>query len=465
MKYTPWPYQDFATNHIIDNPYAGLLLDMGLGKTVSTLTAVNRLMYEDLEIDKTLVIAPKRVAEETWPEEVLKWDHLKHLRISVVLGTESQRISALKVKADIYVINRENVAWLIGYYQSAFPFDMVVIDELSSFKSAKAIRFKALRRIRPMVKRVVGLTGTPAPNGLIDLWPQIYLLDMGERLGKTLTRYREAYFTPGRRNGHVVYNYNLNEGGEKAIYERISDICISMKAKDYLQLPERINRTVSIHLPPAVKSRYDDFEREQILALDNEDLDEISAVNAAALSGKLLQFANGAIYDANKDWHEIHRAKLEALDEIVEAANGQPVLVFYSFKHDLARIQKHLRKYKPVKLDTKEDIRNWNAGKTQLLLAHPASAGHGLNLQAGGNIIVWFGLTWSLELYQQANARLDRQGQTKPVIVHHLCVTGTMDEDVMKSTDRKAAGQDALMDAVKARIIKHRKNKSKTNAA
>lgn len=465
MKYTPWPYQDFATNHIIDNPYAGLLLDMGLGKTVSTLTAVNRLMYEDLEIDKTLVIAPKRVAEETWPEEVLKWDHLKHLRVSVVLGTESQRISALKVKADIYVINRENVAWLIGYYQSAFPFDMVVIDELSSFKSAKAIRFKALRRIRPMVKRVVGLTGTPAPNGLIDLWPQIYLLDMGERLGKTLTRYREAYFTPGRRNGHVVYNYNLNEGGEKAIYERISDICISMKAKDYLQLPERINRTVSIHLPPAIKSRYDDFEREQILALDNEDLDEISAVNAAALSGKLLQFANGAIYDANKDWHEIHGAKLEALDEIVEAANGQPVLVFYSFKHDLARIQKHLRKYKPIKLDTKEDIRNWNAGKTQLLLAHPASAGHGLNLQAGGNIIVWFGLTWSLELYQQANARLDRQGQTKPVIVHHLCVTGTMDEDVMKSTDRKAAGQDALMDAVKARIIKHRKNKSKTNAA
>lgn len=458
MKYTPWPYQDFATNHIIENPYAGLLLDMGLGKTVSTLTAVNRLMYEDLEIDKTLVIAPKRVAEETWPEEVLKWDHLKHLRVSVVLGTESQRISALKVKADIYVINRENVAWLIGYYQSAFPFDMVVIDELSSFKSAKAIRFKALRRIRPMVKRVVGLTGTPAPNGLIDLWPQIYLLDMGERLGKTLTRYREAYFTPGRRNGHVVYNYNLNEGGEKAIYERISDICISMKAKDYLQLPERINRTVSIHLPPAVKSRYDDFEREQILALDNEDLDEISAVNAAALSGKLLQFANGAIYDSNKDWHEIHRAKLEALDEIVEAANGQPVLVFYSFKHDLTRIQKHLRKYKPVKLDTKEDIRNWNAGKTQLLLAHPASAGHGLNLQAGGNIIVWFGLTWSLELYQQANARLDRQGQTKPVIVHHLTVAGTMDEDVIKSTDRKAAGQDALMDAVKVRIIKHRKN-------
>jgi len=463
MEFKPWEYQDHAIDHIIENPFAGLFLDMGLGKTVSTLTAVNRLMYEDLEIDKVLVIAPKRVAEDTWTTEVDKWNHLKHLRVSVVLGTERQRKEALKAKADIYVINRENVPWLVGFYQSAWPFDMVVIDELSSFKSAKAIRFKALRMVRPMIKRVVGLTGTPAPNGLIDLWPQVYLLDQGERLGKSITRYRETYFTPGRRNGHVVFNYNLRSDGEQRIYEKISDICISMKAKDYLQLPERINRTVEITLPDKLKAKYDEFEREQILAL--EDSDEISAVNAAALSGKLLQFANGAVYDAEKNWHEVHKAKLEALDEIIDTANGQPVLVFYSFKHDLARIQEALKKYKPKTLDDKEDIRAWNQGNIQLLLAHPASAGHGLNLQAGGNIIVWFGLTWSLELYQQANARLDRQGQTKPVIVHHLAVRGTMDEDVMLSIDRKATGQDALMDAVRVRILKYQKPNTKSKNA
>ena len=463
MEFKPWGYQDHAIDHIIENPFAGLFLDMGLGKTVSTLTAVNRLMYEDLEIDRVLVIAPKRVAEDTWTTEVDKWNHLKHLRVSVVLGTERQRKEALKAKADIYVINRENVPWLVGFYQSAWPFDMVVIDELSSFKSAKAIRFKALRMVRPMIKRVVGLTGTPAPNGLIDLWPQVYLLDQGERLGKSITRYRETYFTPGKRNGHVVFNYNLRSDGEQQIYEKISDICISMKAKDYLQLPERINRTVEITLPDKLKAKYEEFEREQILAL--EDSDEISAVNAAALSGKLLQFANGAVYDAEKNWHEIHKAKLEALDEIIDTANGQPVLVFYSFKHDLARIQEALKKYKPKTLDNKEDIRAWNQGNIQLLLAHPASAGHGLNLQAGGNIIVWFGLTWSLELYQQANARLDRQGQTKPVIVHHLAVRGTMDEDVMLSIVRKATGQDALMDAVRVRILKYQKSNTKSKPA
>lgn len=456
MIYKPWPYQDFATQHVIENPFSGLFLDMGLGKTVSTLTAVDYLMFDEMDISKVLVIAPKRVAEDTWTSETAKWDHLKHLKISVVLGTERQRKEALKAKADIYVINRENVAWLVGVYQSAWPFDMVVIDELSSFKSAKSIRFKSLRMVRPLIKRVVGLTGTPAPNGLIDLWPQLYLLDKGERLGKTITKYREEYFTPGRRNGQVVFNYNLKTESEKRIYDKIGDICISMKAKDYLSLPERITRDVEIHLPAPLKAKYDEFERDQILAL--EDLDEISAVNAAALTNKLLQFANGAIYDANKDWHEVHKAKLDALDEIVEAANGQPVLVFYSYKHDLARIQQRLKAYKPRKLDSREDITEWNEGKIQLLLAHPASAGHGLNLQAGGNIIVWFGLTWSLELYQQANARLDRQGQTKPVIVHRLIVAGTMDEDVSKAIERKTAGQDALMDAVKARIAKHKRS-------
>lgn len=457
MKYKPWPYQDYATKHIIENPCSGLFMDMGLGKTVATLTAINKLMYEDLEVDKVLVIAPKRVAEDTWTTETLKWDHLRHLRLSIVLGSEKQRKEALKQKADIYVINRENVAWLVGLYQNAFPFDMVVIDELSSFKSAKTIRFKSLRMVRPLVKRVVGLTGTPAPNSLIDLWPQLYLLDMGERLGKNITRYRETYFRPNRRNGHVVFDYKLLDGSQKAIYNKISDICISMKAKDYLQLPERITKDVRIYLSERDKLKYDEFERDQILAI--EDADEISAVNAAALTNKLLQFANGAIYDVNKDWHSVHPAKLEALEETVEAATGQPVLIFYSYKHDLERIKKKLKAYKPRTLDSREDIKAWNRGEIPVLLAHPASAGHGLNLQAGGNIIIWFGNTWSLELYQQANARLDRQGQTKPVVVYRFITSGTMDEDVIKAIERKTSGQDALMEAVKARIKKYQRTK------
>lgn len=457
MKYKPWPYQDYATKHIIENPGSGLFMDMGLGKTVATLTAINKLMYEDLEVDKVLVIAPKRVAEDTWTTETMKWDHLRHLRLSIVLGSEKQRKEALKQKADIYVINRENVAWLVGMYQNAFPFDMVVVDELSSFKSAKAIRFKSLRMVRPLVKRVVGLTGTPAPNSLIDLWPQLYLLDMGERLGKSITRYRETYFRPNRRNGHVIFDYKLLEGSQKAIYNKISDICISMKAKDYLQLPERITKDIHIYLSERDKAKYDEFERDQILAI--EDADEISAVNAAALTNKLLQFANGAVYDVNKDWHSVHPAKLEALEETVEAATGQPVLIFYSYKHDLERIKKKLKAYKPRTLDNRDDIQAWNRGEIPVLLAHPASAGHGLNLQAGGNIIVWFGNTWSLELYQQANARLDRQGQTKPVVVYRFITVGTMDEDVIKAIERKTSGQDALMEAVKARIKKYQKTK------
>ena len=460
MEFKAHNYQQFAIQHILTHPYAGLFLDMGLGKTVSTLTAISYLMYEDFEIEKVLVIAPKKVAENTWSNEINKWDHLKHLTVSKVLGSEKARKEALKAKADIYVINRENVAWLVGLYQTAFPFDMVVLDELSSFKSPKAIRFKALRMVRPLVKRIVGLTGTPAPRGLIDLWSQLYLLDMGERLGKTVTNYREKYFTPGRSNGHVVFDYKLRQDSDSLIYSKISDICISMKAEDYLTLPERIDRTVEIKLPASIKAKYDEFEKEQVLAL--EDSEDISAINAAALSNKLLQFANGAVYDAEKSFHEVHKEKLEALEEIVDAANGQSVLVFCSFKHDYERIKKHLKAHKPQLLETPEDEQRWNAGKIQVLLAHPASVGYGLNLQEGGNIIVWYGLNWSLELYQQANARLHRQGQVRPVIIHHLVVSGTMDEDVMKSIEGKAEWQEALMQAVKVRVQKYKKQKTVT---
>lgn len=448
-------YQKYAVDFIQTHPAAGLLLDMGLGKTVSTLTAINRLMYEDMEVNKVLVIAPKRVAEDTWVKEAAKWEHLKHLRISRVLGTEKQRKEALRVKADIYVINRENVCWLVAQYQGVLPFDMLVIDELSSFKSPKAQRFKALRLVRPRISRVVGLTGTPAPNGLEDLWSQIYLLDQGERLGRTITGYRAKYFRPGKSNGHVVFDYKPLEGSEESIYNRISDICVSMKAEDYLELPPRIDITSEVTLPAVIQSQYEEFEKTEILKLTEEEENNISAVNAAALSNKLLQFSNGAIYDGERQIHEIHDAKLEILEEVVEAANGEPVLVFYSFRHDISRIKRKLAAYKPKELIDSQDIDDWNSGKINVLLAHPAGAGHGLNLQKGGNIVVWYGLTWSLELYQQANARLHRQGQTKPVKVYHLLSKGTMDEDVMKAISGKADKQEALMQAVKARIKKY----------
>lgn len=449
-------YQKVAVQHIIEHPYCALLLEMGLGKSISTLTAIKKLMDEYLEISNVLIIAPKRVAESTWSDEISKWDNLRGLTVSKILGTEKQRKAALRVSADIYIINRENVVWLVSHLQGYWPFDTIVIDELSSFKSPKSARFRALRLVRPKASRVIGLTGTPAPNGLIDLWSQLYLLDLGERLGKTITSYRSKYFRPGRTNGQIVFDYKLNNGSEEAIYNQIGDICISMKAEDYLQLPERISRTVEIHLPEKMKELYDEFEKEQVLALENEDGD-ISAVNAAALSNKLLQFSNGAIYDSERNIHRIHDEKLDALEEIVEAANGQSVLVFYSFKHDLYRIQERLKKYHPIAIGGPDDIKSWNDGRIQLLLAHPASAGHGLNLQAGGHIVAWFGLNWSLELYQQANARLHRQGQTKPVIIHHLIAKDTMDEDVMKALSGKADKQEALMQAVKARIKKWRK--------
>lgn len=454
MEFSPHDYQKHSIEFILNNPYCGLFLDMGLGKTVTTLTAINDLKYDMFEISKTLVIAPLRVAEETWSTEIHKWNHLKHLTISKVLGSESNRKKALRQEADIYIINRENVCWLVAYLDSHFPFDMIVIDELSSFKSAKSQRFKSLRQIRPNIKRVVGLTGTPAPNGLIDLWPQIYLLDMGARLGKTISSYRENFFVPGRSNGHVVFNYKLKDSGEERIYEKISDICMSMKSEDYLQLPEKIDNYIDINFSDKLKSTYIEFEKTQVLRF--MDSEEITAVNAAALTNKLLQFANGCLYDENLNVKEIHKLKVDALDEIVDTANGKPVLVFYSYRHDLQNINKHLKKYKPRVLKKAKDIEDWNKGEVQLLLAHPASAGHGLNLQAGGNIIVWYGHTWSLELYQQANARLHRQGQENRVIVHHLVSKGTMDEDVINALSSKAEGQEALMDAVKARVNKYK---------
>lgn len=450
-------YQRYTVDFILNHPASGCFLDMGLGKTVSTLTAINRLMYEDLEINKVLVIAPKRVAEDTWTKEVEKWDHLKHLRVSRVLGTESQRKAALKSDADIYVINRENVCWLVAQYRGSLPFDMLVIDELSSFKSPKAQRFKSLRLVRPQFSRVVGLTGTPAPNGIIDLWSQIYLLDQGERLEKTVSKYRQKYFRPGRSNGQVVFDYKILDGSDKVIYQKISDICVSMKAEDYLELPPRMDHTIEVSLAETVREQYSEFEKDEVLRLvDRDEESAISAANAAALSNKLLQFSNGAIYDADREVHELHEAKLEALEEIVEAANGEPVLVFYSFRHDISRIKRKLKAYHPRELVNSKDIDDWNAGKIQVLLAHPAGAGHGLNLQKGGNIIVWFGLTWSLELYQQACARLYRQGQVRPVQIYHLQAKGTMDEDVMKAISGKADKQEALMQAVKARINKYK---------
>lgn len=418
-----------------------------MGKTVSTLSAVADLLYDSFEVSKVLVIAPLRVAEDTWSRETEKWDHTQYLKVSKVLGKESKRIDALRASADLYVINRENVEWLVEYYGRKWPFDMVVIDELSSFKSPKARRFRALKKVKPFIKRIVGLTGTPAPNSLLDLWPQLYLLDQGERLGKTMTAYRDRYFQPGQRDGHIVYSWNLKPEAEENIHKKISDICISMQAKDWLDLPERINNIVRIPLSDKAREKYKQLEKDLLLPFAEGD---VVADTAAVLSNKLLQMANGAVYDENKAVQEIHDAKLTALEDVMEAANRKPVLVFYTYQHDLARIQKQFKK--AIKLETSADIEKWNKGEIEMMLAHPASAGHGLNLQAGGHIIVWFGLTWSLELYQQANARLDRQGQQHHVIIHHLVTEGTMDEKVMRALEHKAVGQDALLEAVKARL-------------
>lgn len=448
MQYKPHDYQKRATELVIKIPKIGLFLDMGLGKTVITMTAIQELMYDRFEVTKVLVIAPKRVAEDTWTREHAKWDHLRELRISKVLGNEQQRIHALKEEADIYVIGRDNVIWLINYYQGlrkGWPFDMIVIDELSSFKNPQAKRFRALRKAMPFVNRVVGLTGTPSPNSMMDLWAELYLLDRGERLGPTLSSYREKYFRPGARNGYVIYKWEPFRNAQKEIEEKISDICISMSAADYLTLPKRIDNVIPVHLTDKEMAAYKQMEQEQLLKIDEED---IVALNAAAVMNKLLQIANGSVYSVDGDVVKIHDEKLDALEEIIDTT-GEPVLVFYSYKHDLEAIRSRIKGARI--LEGPEDIADWNDGKVQVLLAHPASVGYGLNLQEGGHIIVWYGLTWSLELYQQANARLYRQGQDKPVIIHHLVAEGTADEQVMHALQHKDMSQAALLEALKER--------------
>lgn len=445
MKYKPHNYQQFATDFILNQSICCLMLDMGLGKTVITLTALWQLALDSFDVSRVLVIAPKRVAEDTWPKELAKWEHLSGLTSSLVLGSAAERKAALQRKAFLYIINRENVAWLVKNHY--WDFDMVVIDELSSFKSNKAERFKAMKKVRPMVTRIVGLTGTPAPNTLLDLWPQMYLMDMGQRLGRFIGGFRERFFLPDKRNREIVYSYKPREGAEDAIYALISDICISMKAADYLDMPERIDNRIEVSMSPKERKLYDDFQKDMVLSIGDEELD---AINAAALSNKLLQMANGAVYGEDKKVIPIHDRKLDALEDLVEAANGKPLLVAYWYKHDLQRIKARFKNARCI--DTAKDIDDWNAGKIPLALIHPASAGHGLNLQDGGCTIVWFGLTWSLELYQQLNARLWRQGQKHTVVIHHIVTKGTHDEDVMRALENKDTRQSALIEAVRARI-------------
>lgn len=445
MKYKPHNYQQFATDFILNQSICCLMLDMGLGKTVITLTALWQLALDSFDVSRVLVIAPKRVAEDTWPKELAKWEHLIGLTSSLVLGSAAERKVALQKKAFLYIINRENVAWLVKNHY--WDFDMVVIDELSSFKSNKAERFKAMKKVRPMVTRIVGLTGTPAPNTLLDLWPQMYLMDMGQRLGRFIGGFRDRFFLPDKRNREIIYSYKPREGAEDAIYALISDICISMKAADYLDMPEWIDNRIEVSMSPKERKLYDDFQKDMVLSIGDEELD---AVNAAALSNKLLQMANGAVYGEDKKIIPIHDRKLDALEDLVEAANGKPLLVAYWYKHDLQRIKARFKNARCI--DTAKDIDDWNAGKIPLALIHPASAGHGLNLQDGGCTIVWFGLTWSLELYQQLNARLWRQGQKHTVVIHHIVTKGTHDEDVMRALENKDTRQSALIEAVRARI-------------
>ncbi len=450
MRYEPHEYQRYATEYIETHPVAAVLLDMGLGKTSITLTALNNLLFDSFEVCRILVIAPLRVARNTWGAEIEKWDHLDSLQYSVAVGTETERLSALKKPADIYLINRENVQWLISESGIPFDFDMVVIDELSSFKNHQTKRFKALMKVRPKVKRIVGLTGTPSSNGLMDLWAEFRLLDMGERLGRFIGQYRTSYFRPDKQNGQVVFSYKPLPGAEKQIYGKISDITISMKSTDHLQMPELINSRYTVYLSEKEDSRYADLKKDLVLQLPDG---EITAANAASLSGKLSQMANGAVYTDAGETVAIHERKLDALEDIIEAANGKPVLVAYWFRHDLERIMERLKKLKiPCsRLDTDGSIRKWNAGEIPVALIHPASAGHGLNLQSGGNTLVWFGLTWSLELYQQTVARLWRQGQaSETVVVQHIITKGTIDERIMKALSEKDTTQAALIDAVKA---------------
>ena len=446
MKYNPHEYQSYATDFILSHPISAVFLEMGLGKSVITLSAIFDLCLDSFLVCKVLVIAPLRVARDTWPSEIKKWEHLKGLSYSVAIGTEKERIDALMTRSTMYIINRENVDWLVNKSGIPFDFDMVVIDELSSFKSYGAKRFKSLLKVRPSVNRIVGLTGTPSSNGLMDLWAEFRILDLGQRLGRYITHYRNTYFTPDKRNAQVIFSYKALPGAEDKIYKQISDITISMKSIDYLKMPECIVNEVSVSLNEKEWNIYSKFKDEMVTKLGDEEID---AVNAAVLSGKLLQMANGAVYDSENKTHIIHDKKLDALEDLIEGANGKPVLVAYWFKHDLERIK---NRFSVRQIKASKDIEDWNDGNIPIAVIHPASAGHGLNLQSGGSTLILFGLTWSLELYQQTNARLYRQGQNETVIIHHILTKGTIDEDVMTTLTRKEETQASLIDAVKAKL-------------
>ena len=447
MKYNPHEYQTFATDFIETHPVSAILLDMGLGKSVITLSAIFELCLDRFEIRKVLVIAPLRVARDTWSAEINKWDHLKGLTYSVAIGTEAERRTALQKPASLYIINRENVSWLVESSGLPFDYDMVVIDELSSFKSHQSKRFKSLMKVRPFVKRVVGLTGTPSSNGLMDLWAEFRILDMGKRLGRFITHYRDEFFLPDKRNGQVIFSYKPKDGADEEIYRRISDITISMKSTDYLKMPECVINEVRVRLSGSERKIYDGLKKNLVLQIGGSEID---AGNAAALSNKLSQMANGAVYDADKNVINIHDRKLEALEDLIEASNGKPVLIAYWFKHDLERIK---QRFAVRELRSSKDISDWNCGTIPVAVIHPASAGHGLNLQSGGSTLIWFGVTWSLELYQQTNGRLWRQGQkAETVVIHHILTENTVDEKIMKALRDKKQTQTALIEAVKVEI-------------
>lgn len=449
MKYKPHSYQEYAIRYIETHPISALLIDMGLGKTSITLTAIRNLLFDSFEVCKVLVIAPLRVAKNTWTDEIKKWEHLSTLTYSLIVGNENERLSALNEKADIYIINRENVDWLVNKSGYKFDFDMVVIDELSSFKNHQSKRFKSLMKVRPLVKRIVGLTGTPSSNGLMDLFAEFKILDMGKRLGYFIGQYRNTYFKPDKMNGTIVYSYKPLPNAENAIYEKISDITVSMKANEYLKMPELLTSNYVVELSNSEKNQYDEMKKSLVLEITDG---EITASNAASLSNKLCQLSNGAIYDDEQNIVEIHSRKLDALEDIIESMNGKPLLVAYWYKHDFERIAERLESlHIPFsKLDTDTSISKWNKGEIPVALIHPASAGHGLNLQSGGSILVWFSLTWSLELYQQTNARLYRQGQKNTVVIQHIIAKGTIDEQILKALQRKDKTQSDLIDAVKA---------------
>ena len=446
MQYKPHEYQTYATEFILAHPVAAILLSMGLGKSVITLTALFDLCLDSFEIGRVLIIAPPRVARDTWPSEIRKWEHLQGLAYSVAIDTEAERKAALRQQVSLHIINRENVQWLVEQSGLPFDYDMIVVDELSSFKSYQAKRFRSLMKVRAMVKRIVGLTGTPSANGLMDLWAEFRLLDLGKRLGRFVTHYRDEFFLPDKRNGQQIFSYRPKPRAEVEIYRRISDITISMKSTDYLHMPECVMNEVSVELSSTEQAAYTQMKQDLVVQLQDGETD---AVNAAALSGKLCQMANGAVYGEDHQAVSFHNRKLDALEDLLEAANGNPVLIAYWFRHDLERIRK---RFAVREIQTSQDISDWNAGKIPVAVIHPASAGHGLNLQSGGSALIWFGLTWSLELYQQTNARLWRQGQRNTVVIHHIITKGTIDEQIMIALQRKDKTQTALIDAVKANL-------------